>query len=46
MSKKFYVAPDMEELALETEGFIAASGDPGDGDPITNPGEAGEEDLV
>ena len=46
MSKKFYMAPESEELMLMTEGFLAASGDPGDGDSITNPGEGNEDDLM
>jgi hypothetical protein len=46
MSKKFYMAPESEELMLMTEGFLAASGDPGDGDSITNPGEGDEGDLM
>ena len=45
MNKKFYVAPEMEELLIETEGFLAASGDIDDGDPVpTNDGEAGDDD--
>ena len=34
MSKKFYMAPESEELMLMTEGFLAASNDIDDGDPI------------
>ena len=34
MSKKFYMAPEVEELLIETEGFLAASSDIEDGDPI------------
>ena len=45
MNKKFYVAPEMEELLIETEGFLAASGDIDDGDPVPiNEGEAGDDD--
>jgi len=47
MKKKFYVAPEMEELLIETEGFLAASAGDGldDGDPVpTNPGDAGDDD--
>ena len=28
MNKKFYVAPEMEELLLETCGMLCVSGDP------------------
>ena len=39
MSKKFYVSPEMDEMALETEGFLAASTDLGDNDPIPYGGD-------
>jgi hypothetical protein len=47
MNKKMYFAPEMEEQLLEMEGFLCASGDIEDGDPVpVNPGTAGEDDLM
>lgn len=34
MNKKFYEAPELGVILLKTEGFLAASGDIDDGDPI------------
>ncbi len=45
MNKKMYFAPEMEVELLETEGFLCASGDIDDGDPVpVNPGTAGDGD--
>ena len=49
MNKKFYAAPEVEELMLETQGFLAASEGSiiEDGEPVpVNPGTAGEDDLM
>ena len=43
MSKKFYEAPELGVILLKTEGFLAASGDIDDGDPIPMGGEDNEE---
>ena len=43
MSKKFYVAPESEELMLMTEGFLAASSDIDEGDPVPMGGSDSEE---
>ena len=34
MNKKFYMAPECEEIILQTEGFLAASTDIDEGDPV------------
>ena len=34
MSKKFYEAPEIDVILLATEGFLCASGDIDEGDPI------------
>jgi hypothetical protein len=46
MSKKFYMAPESEELMLMTEGFLAASNDIDDGDPVPmdGGGDGGDDD--
>ena len=46
MNKKFYEAPELEVIVLETQGFLAASTDPDDGTPLDMGGESGgtEED--
>jgi hypothetical protein len=44
MSKKFYMAPESEELLIETEGFLAASTDLDEGDPIPMGGGDNNED--
>ena len=42
--KKFYVAPELEELEMELEGFLCGSGDIEDGAPVDMGGEDNEED--
>jgi hypothetical protein len=42
--KKFYVAPELEELDLELEGFLCGSKDIEDGTPIDMGGENNDED--
>jgi hypothetical protein len=44
MSKKFYEAPELEVILLKTEGFLAASGDIDEGDPIPMGGPDGDEE--
>ena len=44
MNKKLYFAPECEEIILQTEGFLAASGDIDDGDPVPMGGEDGDAD--
>ncbi len=48
MNKKMYFAPETEEMEIEIAGMLCVSGgkDPDEGDPIVNPGEAGEDDLA
>jgi hypothetical protein len=47
MSKKFYIAPESEEMMLMTEGFLAASGasniEDGDSGIILDP-DGGDDD--
>ena len=42
--KKMYVAPEVEELELELEGFLCGSADIEDGSPVDMGGENGDED--
>lgn len=44
MNKKLYFAPECEEIILQTEGFLAASGDIEDGDPVPFGGDDDSED--
>jgi hypothetical protein len=45
MEKRQYTTPWMEILDLEIEGFLCASKDFEDGDPVTfNPGDAGDDE--
>lgn len=44
MNKKMYFAPECEEIILQTEGFLAASTDIDDGDPIPMGGDDDSED--
>ena len=44
MNKKFYSAPEVEELILETQGFLAASTDIGEEDPVPFNGNDDSED--
>ncbi len=43
MNKKLYFEPECEVIILQTEGFLAASGDIDDGDPVPMGGEDKEE---
>ena len=43
MNKKFYMAPESEEILIQTEGFLAASTDIDDGDPVPMGGSDTEE---
>jgi hypothetical protein len=43
MNKKFYMAPESEEILIQTEGFLAASTDIDDGDPVPMGGSDSEE---
>lgn len=43
MNKKLYFAPECEVVILQTEGFLAASGDIDDGDPVPMGGSDDEE---
>jgi hypothetical protein len=42
MNKKFYFAPEMEELEMETLGMLCVSGDP---DPDSGEAPMGEEEI-
>jgi hypothetical protein len=42
--KKYYVAPELEELEMELEGFLCGSKDIADGDPVDMGGENNDED--
>ena len=44
MNKKMYFAPEMEEQLMEMEGFLCASGDLNDGDPLPMGGKDDGED--
>lgn len=45
MSKKFYMAPEMEEMELNVvTSLLAGSGDPDSGDPLNMGGENNGED--
>jgi hypothetical protein len=42
--KKYYVAPELEELEMELEGFLCGSTTIEDGAPVDMGGESGDED--
>ena len=42
--KKFYVAPELEELEMELEGFLCGSDDIEDGTPADIGGQNDDED--
>lgn len=44
MNKKLYFEPECEVIILQTEGFLAASGDIDDGDPVPMGGNDDSDD--
>ena len=44
MSKKFYMAPECEEILIKTEGFLAASTDIDEDQPVPMGGGSSDEE--